>query len=154
MGRTGEVGPENGVRMGRLVCRLRMNWPTPDKRRNRRLRSAIRLGGFAALAAAVIVPHVRFRLRLPMTVTVASTVAAPAAIAVLWPRSRIRDLALFGSQMWAFAVTHELPYDDPERLRERLKIDYPIKIDRWIGRGQLPNTRLQQTLHEGPGANR
>ncbi len=127
-----------------------MRWPTPDKPRDRRLRSAIRIGGIAALAAAVIVPHIRFRLRLPTAVTVASTVAAPAAIAVLWPRSRTRDLALFGSQMWAFAVTHELPYDDPERLRERLKIEYPIKIDRWIGRGQLPNTRLQRSLHDGP----
>ena len=127
-----------------------MKWPSPDKPRSSRLRSAIRIGGFAALAAAVIVPHVRFRLRLPMSVTVASTVAAPAAIAVLWPRSRTRDLALFGSQMWAFAVSHELPYDDPERLRQRLKIDYPIHVDRWIGRGQLPNTRLQTALQEGP----
>lgn len=127
-----------------------MNWPTSNKPRNRRLRSAIRIGGFAALAAAVVVPHIRFRLRLPMTVTVASTVAAPAAIAVLWPRSRTRDLALFGSQMWAFAVSHELPYDDPERLRERLKIEYPIKADRWIGRGQLPSASLQRALHDGP----
>jgi membrane-associated phospholipid phosphatase len=98
----------------------------------------------------VIVPHVRRQLRIPMSVTVASTVAAPAAIAILWPRSRARDLALFGAQMWAFAVTHELPYDDPERLRKRLRIEYPIKADRWIGRGRLPNSRLQRALHDGP----
>lgn len=153
MSRTRDVGPSAGVRGGRLVCRLRMNWPTSTKPRNRRKRSALRVGAFAALAAAVIVPHVRFRLRLPMSVTVAATVAAPAAIAILWPRSKTRDLALFGSQMWAFAVTHELPYDDPERLRERLKVDYPIRIDRWIGRGQLPNVRLQRALHDGPRGN-
>lgn len=94
-------------------------------------------------------PHVRRQLRIPAAVTVASTVAAPLAIAVLWPRSRPRDLALFAGQMWAFAVSHELPYDDPDRLRARLKIEYPIRIDRWIGRGELPNTRLQRALHGG-----
>lgn len=51
--------------------------------------------------------------------------------------------------MWAFAVCHELPYDNPKRLRERLYVEYPIKIDRWIGRGVLPNARLQKRLHQG-----
>jgi membrane-associated phospholipid phosphatase len=52
--------------------------------------------------------------------------------------------------MWAFAVTHELPYDDPARLRKRLLIEYPIRADRWLGRGRLPNARLQEALHGGP----
>ncbi len=104
----------------------------------------------SALVAAVVVPHVRRQLRIPASVTVASTVAAPLAISVLWPRSKKRDIGLFFGQMWAFAVSHELPYDDPERLRKRLHIDYPIKIDRWIGRGVLPNARLQQALRDGP----
>ena len=110
----------------------------------------LRTASVAALAAAVIVPHIRRQLGIPAAVTVASTVAAPGAIAVLWPRSNRRDLALFFSQMWAFAVTHELPYDDPARLRRRLLIDYPIRVDRWIGGGRLPNTRLQEALHDGP----
>jgi len=103
-----------------------------------------------ALVAAVVVPHVRRQLRIPASVTVTSTVAAPLAIAILWPRSKPRDIALFFGQMWAFAVSHELPYDDPDRLRERLRIEYPIKIDRWIGRGSLPNARLQRSIHAGP----
>ncbi len=123
---------------------------TPFKLRRPSPRAALRVAGYSALAAAVIVPHVRRRLRLPTAVTVAATVSAPTAIAILWPRSKRRDIALFGSQMWAFAVCHELPYDDPERLRERLKIEYPIRIDRWIGRGELPNRRLQRLLHESP----
>ncbi len=110
----------------------------------------IRSSAFAALAAAVIVPHVRRQLRIPATVTVASTVAAPLAISVLWPRTRWRDVALFGGQMWAFAVSHELPYDDPVRLRERLRVEYPIRIDRAIGLGRLPNVRLQRWLHDSP----
>ncbi len=103
-----------------------------------------------ALIAAILIPHVRRQLRVPAAVTVGSTVAAPLAIAVLWPRSKKRDLGLFFGQMWAFAVSHELPYDNPERLRERLHIEYPIKVDRWIGRGVLPTARLQQKLHAGP----
>ena len=49
-------------------------------------------------------------------------------------------------QMWAFIMVHELPYDDPEALRRRLKIRYPIRIDRAIGGGRLPNSRLQELL--------
>ncbi|MGK2954763.1 MAG: phosphatase PAP2 family protein [Solirubrobacterales bacterium] len=113
-------------------------------------RTAVRAGAIGALVAAVVVPHVRKQLKIPPTVTVISTLSAPMAIAILWPRSRKRDLGLFFGQMWAFAVSHELPYDNPDRLRERLRIDYPIKVDRWIGRGVLPNARLQQALHQGP----
>lgn len=109
-------------------------------------RKAVRTGAVAALVAAVVVPHVRRQLRIPAAVTIGSTVAAPLAISVLWPRTRTRDVALFASQMWAFAVSHELPYDDPERLRQRLKINYPIEFDRWLGRGRLPNAWLQQKL--------
>lgn len=112
--------------------------------------TALRAASVAGLAAAIVVPHVRRQLGIPTAVTVASTLAAPAAIAILWPRSNRRDLALFFSQMWAFAVTHELPYDDPARLRRRLLIEYPIRADRWIGRGRLPNARLQEALHNGP----
>lgn len=126
-----------------------MRLPASFKPRRSRKRTAIRFAAVAGLAAAVIVPHVRRQLRIPTTVTVASTVAAPLAIAVLWPRSKGRDLGLFAAQMWAFAVCHELPYDNPERLRERLRIEYPIRIDRWIGRGMLPNARLQKWLHRG-----
>jgi membrane-associated phospholipid phosphatase len=43
-------------------------------------------------------------------------------------------------------MAHELPYDDPDALRARLRIDYPIRLDRAIGGGVLPNARLQQAL--------
>ena len=46
--------------------------------------------------------------------------------------------------MWAFTVVHELPYDDPERLRRRLRVRYPIRIDTVLGFGELPNLRLQR----------
>lgn len=127
-----------------------MRFQTAFKPRIPPPRTALRFTAFGALAAAVVVPHVRKQLRIPVPVTVASTLAGPVAISVLWPRSRKRDFGLFISQMWAFAVSHELPYDDPQRLRERLRIEYPIKVDRWIGGGTLPNVRLQRSIHAGP----
>ncbi|MGN6216629.1 MAG: phosphatase PAP2 family protein [Solirubrobacterales bacterium] len=110
------------------------------------LRHAVRAGGVAAVGAAVAVPFLRRRLRIPAGVTVAAVAAGPLALAVLQPRSKRRDVALFALQMWAFTVAHELPFDRPERLRARLRSRYPIKLDRLIGGGRLPNVRLQQAL--------
>ncbi|MFI5027659.1 MAG: phosphatase PAP2 family protein [Solirubrobacterales bacterium] len=78
--------------------------------------------------------------------TVAACVGGPLALAVLRPRSPRRDVALFALQMWGFTVVHELPFDDPDRLRSRLRTRYPIAIDRMLGFGSLPNVRLQRAL--------
>lgn len=99
-----------------------------------------------AMAAAVAAPLLRRRLRIPAAVTTTACVSGPLALAVLYPRSHKRDIALFAMQMWAFTMVHELPYDDPERLRRRLRARYPIAIDRAIGLGRLPNFRLQRAL--------
>jgi membrane-associated phospholipid phosphatase len=114
------------------------------------LRLAVRAGGAAAIGAAVAVPFLRRRLRIPTEVTVAACAAGPLALAVLQPRSKRRDVALFALQMWAFTVAHELPFDNPERLRERLRTRYPIRVDKAIGGGRLPNARLQRALERLP----
>ena len=98
----------------------------------------------AALAASVAVPILRRRRGIPAGATMAALVSGPMALAVLRPRSRGRDLSLFGLQMWAFVMAHELPYDNPEALRRRLRIRYPIVADRFLGAGTLPNARLQR----------
>jgi membrane-associated phospholipid phosphatase len=100
----------------------------------------------ATIAAAIAVPLVRKRLRLPAAATTAVVAAAPMAVAVLAPRSRARDVVLYTFQMWAFTIAHELPYDDPEALRRRLRVRYPIVADRAIGLGELPTLRLQRAL--------
>jgi membrane-associated phospholipid phosphatase len=110
------------------------------------LRKAVRAGAAAAIGAAVAVPLLRRRARIPAPVTVAACAAGPLGLAVLYPRSRKRDVAMYALQMWAFTMVHELPYDDPERLRSRLQIRYPIVADRLIGFGRLPNVRLQRGL--------
>jgi membrane-associated phospholipid phosphatase len=115
------------------------------------LRKAVRAGAAGAIAAAVAVPLLRRRARVPAPVTIAACAGGPLALAVLHPRSGKRDVGLFALQMWAFTVVHELPYDDPERLRRRLRTRYPISIDRAIGLGRLPNVRLQRALARLPG---
>lgn len=110
------------------------------------LRVAVRAGALAGLAAAAAVPLLRKRLRVPAAATIAACASGPLAVAVLAPRTKKRDVALFALQMWAFTVAHELPFDDPARLRSRLRIGYPIAADRVIGAGRLPNARLQRAM--------
>jgi membrane-associated phospholipid phosphatase len=104
------------------------------------------------VGAAIALPLVRKRLRIPGPVTLAVSASGPLAVAVLAPRSRKRDVALFAMQMWAFTVVHEMPYDDPEKLRRRLYTRYPIAIDTRIGLGRLPGARLQTLLAGRRGA--
>ena len=111
----------------------------------------MRAAAVGAIAASVVVPLVRKRLKLPAATTIAATVAGPVGTAVLFPRTKTRDAVLFGQQMWAFTVVHELPYDDPDALRRRLRIRYPIASDRLIGLGKLPNARLQKWLGGADG---
>jgi membrane-associated phospholipid phosphatase len=115
------------------------------------LRLAVRVGAASAIAAAVAVPLLRKRLRLPAPVTIAACAGGPLGLAVLRPRSKKRDVALFAMQMWAFVMVHELPYDDPERLQARLRSRYPIAVDRVLGAGRLPSGRLQRALSRLPG---
>jgi membrane-associated phospholipid phosphatase len=118
----------------------RRSRPTPA------LRKAARAGAAAAVGAAVAVPLLRRRARIPAAGTVAACAAGPLGLAVLHPRSRKRDVAMYALQMWGFTMVHELPYEDPERLRARLRIRYPIVFDRAIGLGRLPSGRLQRGL--------
>lgn len=110
------------------------------------LRRAVRAGAAAAIGAAVAVPLLRHRARIPAPVTVAACAGGPLGLAVLYPRSHKRDVAMYVLQMWAFTMVHELPYDNADRLRARLQIRYPIVADRVIGLGRLPNVRLQHGL--------
>jgi len=110
------------------------------------LQLAVRAGAVGLVGAAVAVPLLRKRLRIPVPVTIAACAGGPLALAVLYPRSKKRDVALYAMQMWAFIMVHEIPYDDPERLRARLRSRYPVDIDKVIGAGRLPNVRLQRAL--------
>jgi membrane-associated phospholipid phosphatase len=113
------------------------------RRRRRRPSKALRGAAYATLAAAFVMPVVRKRMRIPGGAALAVNAAAPFALAVAEPRSRKRDAGIFFFQMWAFLIAHELPFDDPEGARRRLRVDYPIKIDTALGAGVTPTLRLQ-----------
>jgi len=99
-----------------------------------------------ALAAAFAVPLMRKKRRIPPAVTTTALAAGPPALAVLRPRTRLRDAGMYALQMWMFVMGHELPYDDPEAAESRLRVGYPIRVDRVLGGGELPNVRLQRAL--------
>lgn len=98
------------------------------------------------MAAGVAAPLVRKRLRLPPPVVTATSVAAPFAICVALPRTRSRDVVTVLLQMWGYIAHYEMPNDDPDALQRRVKIDYPVRIDRMIGLGRLPGVRLQRAF--------
>jgi membrane-associated phospholipid phosphatase len=67
-------------------------------------------------------------------------------VALAYPPSRARNLAIYTLQMFAYLVNYEIPADNIERVRRRTKIRYPILADRLIGLGRTPANRLQDTL--------
>ena len=79
---------------------------------------------------------------------------APAALVVAIPRSRARDVAVGVLNMWAYLAAYEMPHDDPERLAARVRVDYPIAIDRALGLGVPPTLRLQRAFSTPGQVNR
>lgn len=79
--------------------------------------------------------------------------AAPFAVAAATPRRPWRYAAVGAVYMWAFAVTWTLPYEQPEKLRRRLRIRYPARIDSILGLGEPPTLRLQRALRDSPRVN-
>ncbi len=71
---------------------------------------------------------------------------APAALALATPRTRLRDAGIYALQMWAYYAHYDMPDDDPDNLLRRTRVDYPIRVDRAIGGGETPTTRLQRAL--------
>ena len=55
--------------------------------------------------------------------------------------------------MWAYLAAYEMPHDDPEALTRRVRIDYPVQVDRALGLGVPPTLRLQRLL-PAPGETR
>jgi hypothetical protein len=108
--------------------------------------TAVRAAALTVLAAGVAAPLVRRRLRLRPPVVMATAAAAPVALCVLVPRSRARDFGTCLLQMFAYIAAYKMPYDDPEALVRRVKVAYPVTVDRLIGGGTTPTLRLQRAF--------
>ena len=92
-------------------------------------------------------PLLRRRLALRPATVLAGASLAPLSAAVILPRSRARDVAVCALQMYVYLAAYKMPNDDPLALEARVKLDYPVALDRLLGRGELPTTRLQRALH-------
>ena len=112
-----------------------------------RSRLGLRLLAAASVPAAVALASLRERLRLPAPAAVGIACVAPlGAVAATAPRSRTRYIVAGAAYMWLFKVSWEIPFDEPEKLRRRLHVDYPIRIDSLLGGGVPPSQRLQRAL--------
>jgi membrane-associated phospholipid phosphatase len=80
--------------------------------------------------------------------------AAPVAVCVAFRRNRVRDLAVCALNMWAYLAAYEMPHDDPEALAARVRVRYPIAIDRVLGLGVPPTVRLQRRFAAPDTVNR
>jgi membrane-associated phospholipid phosphatase len=103
------------------------------------------------VGAGVAAPLLRKRLPVPALATQAAAFAAPIGLSIAVRRSRRRDVAVCGLQMWAYLAAYKSPHDDEGAQAERVHVGYPIAADRLIGLGRLPSVRLQSALaRSGP----
>ena len=115
-------------------------------RRALRSSRALRTLAWGAVAVGIATPLVRRRLRLRPPVVSALTWPAPVALALAAPRTPVRDAGIYALQMWAYFAHFDMPDDDPEAFLPRVKVRYPIAIDRVLGLGTPPTIRLQRAL--------
>jgi hypothetical protein len=98
------------------------------------------------VVVGVAAPIVRKRLRLPAPVVLGTSALAPFGLSVATRRTPARDVGVCVLQMWAYFAAYQMPHDDPEALERRVHVDYPVRIDRVLGLGQLPSIRLQRAF--------
>ena len=104
---------------------------------------------FLVYAAGVVtVSASRRRLRLPRPPMVPVVSTVPLAVAAALPRGKVHYAATWASYVWLFKAAWEIPYDKPEKLRPRLHIDYPIRLDSLMGGGAPLGERLQGALRD------
>lgn len=130
----------NGLRSGSVLA----------KRGKRTIREA----AWALVAVGAVAPLLRRRLHLPKAPVLAAAAMAPPALSVAAPKGRARDIATCALQMWGYLAAYEMPNDDPQALRERVHIQYPIRIDRVLGLGRIPTQRLQKLFSREGEINR
>jgi membrane-associated phospholipid phosphatase len=101
--------------------------------------------------AGIAAPLVRRHLtggRIGKRTLIVSAAAwqAPLSLVLAAPPSRLRAAGVYALQMWAYVAHYDMPDDDPDHIRRRLRIRYPIQADRVLGLGQIPTIRLQRAF--------
>ena len=114
--------------------------------RSLRTRRGIRAIAWAVVAVGVSAPVLRRRMNLAPAAVLGPAALSPLALCVVVPRTKGRDVAVGVLNMWAYFAAYKMPNDDPERLARRVRVDYPIAIDRLLGFGVTPTLRLQRAF--------
>ncbi|HWX45883.1 MAG TPA: phosphatase PAP2 family protein [Solirubrobacteraceae bacterium] len=113
---------------------------------------ALRAAAWGVVAAGVVAPLVRKRVTARPVVVQTVAFCAPVGLCVAVRRSPARDVAACCLQMWAYVTAYKYPHDDEAGQAQRVRIDYPIAVDRALGLGELPTVRLQRRFARvGPG---
>jgi membrane-associated phospholipid phosphatase len=118
----------------------------PYTGRDLRVRRGIRPIALTLVAVGVAAPVLRRRLRLPPAAVLGAAGAAPVALCVAFRRNRARDVAVCALNMWAYLAAYEMPHDNEAAQAERVKVRYPIVVDRILGLGVPPTVRLQRAF--------
>ncbi len=119
-----------------------------------RARRPIKATAWVLVAAGVALPVLRRRLKIPPAVVLGGAGLTPAALCVAVPRSKVRDAGVCVLNMWAYLAAYEMPNDDHDKLAARVRIDYPIAVDRVLGLGVPPTLRLQRAFSTPGRVNR
>jgi PAP2 superfamily len=106
---------------------------------------------WALVATGMAAPMVRRRLRLPAAAVLGAGAVAPVAAYAAMPPGRRRQMTVCVLNMWVYTAAYKMPHDDSRRQGERVRIQYPIAIDRVLGLGLTPTLRLQRAFAK-PGA--
>lgn len=119
-------------------------------RGSRKVAARIRWPLLAAASAGVVLARKRDDIGLPRPATAGLALSVPVSLAAALPGGRLRSASVWAAHMWAYKIMFELPYDRPDWLRRRMRVDYPIRVDRFIGAGRPPGQRLQAALRRPP----
>ncbi len=118
------------------------------------LRGAIRVSAGALVITGVALPVLRKRVGIPRAAVLAAGVAAPVAASAMLPKGRTRSVVVCCLVGWTYFAAYEMPNDDPEELAARVRVQYPIDVDRILGAGQIPSQRLQHAFSTRGQVNR
>jgi membrane-associated phospholipid phosphatase len=77
---------------------------------------------------------------------IGAAATAPLTVCAAMPRGKARNVAVCALNMWAYIAAYKVPSDDPRRLAARVRVDYPIAVDRVLGLGVIPTLRLQRAF--------
>jgi PAP2 superfamily protein len=111
---------------------------------------AVRWPILAYVPVVVALAGVRRRVGLPRPITIPVASAAPLAVIVALPPSKGRSAAVWATYLWLFKVAHQVPFDQPDKIKERVRVRESVRLDSVIGVGAPLGLRLQRALRDPP----